>query len=62
MPAEIIEEGKEKFVKMPKKEFDCWKVTVELAKSEKLQDKIEKSKKEYDQGKSKKWKEVKDEI
>ena len=47
---------------MPKKEFDRWKATVELDKSEKLQNKIKKSRKEYDQGKSGNWKEIRDEI
>lgn len=62
MSVEIIEEGEEKFVKMPKEEFDRWKATVELAKNEKLQKKIEKSRKEYEQGNSEKWKEIRDEI
>lgn len=65
MPVEVIEEGK-KYVKMPKKEFErweaSWKATVELAKNEKLQEKIKKSREEYDQGKSREWKKVKDKI
>ena len=62
MSVEVIKEGEKKFVKMPKEEFDRWKATVEMAEDEKLQKKMRKSRKEYEEGKTERWKEVRDEI
>jgi PHD/YefM family antitoxin component YafN of YafNO toxin-antitoxin module len=62
MPVETINDHGEEYVKMPKKEFEQWKATVELAKRNDLQNKLAQSREQYDEGKSKSWDEVKDDL